>query len=199
MSLEPEHIREYKRVLANLLNVLIDEHVGHLLTLLERIPDDCRELRPAFTGISPPVEVPTHWIHLLRVIKLALTLKQSLLSQYDSFLQAYQKLSGLATRSPDETRLLDEVGKFLYDVDESTGQIERMAQLIMQEMRKGIVDAHGMDLSPGEDFYRMPIDPKAAERLGPAMDEIFAVCHKMVSLERIMQSLERLRKLILGA
>ncbi|MBI3396418.1 MAG: hypothetical protein HY042_11325 [Spirochaetia bacterium] len=196
--MDQEQIREYKRVLVNLAHVLIAEHIPHLVQMIEKIPDDAVEVRRQFQGGAVPDVVPAHWITALRIPKFALVLKQNLLANYDSFMNAYQVLSSKATRSKDESQLLEEIGKLLYDIDETTGEIERSIPKLLDAMRTSMTDHHNVPLDPGEDFYRSAIDEKAAAKLKPHLIEVYTTCHRMLELERLMLALVRLKGLILG-
>ncbi len=196
--MNPETVKGYKRIMANLLNILTEEQNVHVISMLEKLPDSLEDMRAEMAQKKNEIKIPRHWITLLRLIRYSLSLKSDLFAEYDSFVASYQTLSSKPARNVDEERLLKETGDFLYSSDEIFGDFDRLLTRLVAEMHKAMVEIHGMQLEPNEDFYRGMPDDKHQRKLDPLFKELLEINEKMTYNLRILAALMRMRKLILG-
>ena len=190
-------IQAYKRIMANMLNLLADEQIQHLVTMVEKVPDDTKEIRSEFEKRSD-VPRPQHWLTAVRLLKFNINLKNELVREYDGFLNTYQTLSQMQSRTSDQEKLLKETGDLLYQIDDLTGNSDRQVTKIFKELCATMVETHGMQLEPGEDFYKAKMTEKVITRLAADFTELNAPCREALKQISVMSALLRMRKLIMG-
>ena len=195
--MKPELVREYKRILANLLNALIKEQIPQIVVMLERIPDDAADLREQFQRRSGASRVPSYWISLLRIIRLSQVLRADIQEHYDHFLDAYRYLTNIGATGAHQERLLKECGEVLYRVDETFGNHERCVLRIVEEVNRLLVQRFGIQPEPTEDFYRMLVNDEDARVIAPLVEQLVTLCDGMLDLLRELVVLEDVRALLL--
>ncbi len=195
--MSPELVREYKRILANLLNALVKEQVPQIVVMLERIPDDTADLREQFQRRSGASRVPSYWISLLRIIRLSQVLRDDVRQHYDRFLDAYRYLTNMGTHGAHQERLLRECGDVLYRVDEVFGNHERCVLKLVEEVNRLLVQRFGIQPEPTEEFYRMLVNEDDARIVAPHTEQLVGLCDNMLELLRELEALEVVRALLI--
>lgn len=190
-------IREYQRILADLANVVTDEQLPRLLGILERLPDDCADLRRAFETNRNALAAPGTWLDALRILRFSVRLKTSLNDEYDNFVSAYQKLSSAGGGGENERKLLAEIGDLMYRIDDLSGEHERLATRLITQLSRSIQDTHGILMEPDEKLHGQPIPEDHVFRLTPLLRDLTALAAQLDEQLRIMGRLMRMRRLIL--
>ena len=195
--MKAELVREYKRILANLLNALIKEQIPQIVVMLERIPDDVADLREQFQVRSGASRVPSYWISLLRIVRLSQVLRADIQAHYERFLEAYRYLTNLGASGAHQERLLKECGDILYRVDELFGNHERCVVRLVEEVNRLLVQRFGIQPEPTEDFYRMLVNDEDARVVAPLVEQLVTLCDGMLELLRELAVLEAARALLI--
>lgn len=192
-----ELVREYKRILANLLNALIREQIPQIVEMLERIPDNADDLREQFERQRGAPRVPSYWISILRIVRLSQVLTKELQSHYDQIMEAYRQLTNQNKKSKHEERLLKECGDALYRVDEVSGNHERAVLRLVEETNRLLVQRFGIQPEPTEEFYRMVVNEDDAKFIGPLVEQLVGICDNMLDHLRLLNALDVVRGLLL--
>lgn len=191
-------IHEYNRVIADLTNVITNEQLPLVLSVLERVPDQGEDLRRQFeAGQLRTLSEVTTWMEHLRLLRLVVNLRTILGEQYDPFVQAYQQLSANASPGADESKLLNEIGDFMYRIDDLSGEYERLSMRLITELSKSLKLTYGILHEPRDDLHSQEVHEDHARRIDPMIDEVVELGRSMIDLERVMIALVRMRKLML--
>ncbi len=191
-------IHEYNRVIADLTNVITNEQLPLVLGVLERVPDEGADLRQQFeTGQLRMLSDVHTWMEHLRLLRLLVHLRAVLGEQYDLFVQAYQQLSANAEAGEDERKLLNEIGDFMYRIDELSGEYERLSIRLITELSKSLKLTYGILHEPRDDLHAQEVHEDHARRIDPMISEVVELGRGMIDLERVMIALVRMRKLML--
>ncbi len=195
--MDSQLIQQYKHILGNLLNALVKEQVPHVLDMLERIDDDGMDLRRIFDDANARREAPRHWIGILRFIRFGLGLKNEIMSDYETFIAAYQTLSSREGMSTDERQMIQEIGDYLQKADELTGNHGHVNQKLISLLHDALVDTYGLQPDPNDEFYKGVMPEEWARVLVPLLNDTLRLCEGMLEQIRIHAALERMRKLLL--
>jgi hypothetical protein len=196
-TLSPQLIREYNRVLADLTNVIVNDQLAALLGVLERVPDPGDDLRQSFETDPGRLRRASSWLDYLRLLRFSVNLRVALSEQYDLFVQAYQQLSVFPNPGADERKLLGEIGDFMYNIDDISGDYERLSVRMVTELSKSLKLTYGILHEPNEKLYSHEVHEDNAARLRPLIVELITLCGVMREQVNIMTALMRMRKLIL--
>lgn len=191
--MNPATLQFYKSIFAECLTSISEEVIPQILSHLEKIPDNAAEFRAAYETTP---SLPSHWITTLRFIKFSTVLASELKPNYENLMGSYQTLSGKA--GEDETKLLGEIGEFLYAVDEITGDLDRILPKLMRQIRTGMIESYGIVLQPNEAIYSDRIPDDQMVRLTIPIQELAGLCQRMIEQIKISVALSRMEKLILG-
>ncbi|MBX7057854.1 MAG: hypothetical protein K1X75_07290 [Leptospirales bacterium] len=193
----PELVREYNRILGDLVNLLTDEQLPMLLAMVERANDDCADLRRDLNAERLPALFRIkRWREALRLLRLSMALKSELAAEYDRFVIAYQQLSGKQKPDEDERKLIEEISALMYRIDELSGEQDRFALRYIGELSKALKAVHGimLELDPGAMEETIP--PAQLAQLQPEQEQLMKLTQELLQQVRIMTVLIRLRKLI---
>ena len=193
-------VSNYKAIAGELAISLTEDQHKYILGQLEKLSDDTREIDLEFQRhLDKKPEPPRHWLAILRTLKYQLNLRAGLLYRYDTFVQAYESLSRMKTPSDDQKQLLQEVGDFLYQVDDLAGIIERLLGRIIPALREAMTETHGIMIEPGDKLYHGKASDASYETLRPMLDELIGTCYKMKEQSRIETGLLRMIRLTLSS
>ena len=194
---DPKVVHEYSRVLADLTNVITNEQFPMILSVLENVPDEARDLHSLFAGDQRRLHHPIVWLDYVRLARFCVHLKAELSAQYDLFVQAYQTLSVKPNPATDEQKLLREIGDFMYVVDDLAGNYERLSIRVITELSKSLKLTYGILYEPNDLLYSHPVHEDHASRILPLIGELIQLCDQMREQVKIMVALERMRRLLL--
>lgn len=196
--MESPPVAEYKKLMVTLLNAFIQEQLNDLIRMLEQLPDDTADLIADFENRQVERTTPVHWIAILRFLRFSLVLKSRLGSSYDDFVAAYQSLNMIKNPDADHHRLIQELGNYLYRVDEIFGDLDRLVARLLTEINQGLVSIYGIQPDPGALFYRGKMSEEVGTIIQPLLKALLRQCYDMLEQLRIMQALWRMKKLLLG-
>lgn len=194
-ALSPALIRDYNRILGDLVNVITEEQLPQILRLMEPIADPVEDLRQAIESNQATPLFP-RWRDALRLIRLSFALQGSLSAEYDGFVIAYQNLSGKTKRDADENRLLEEISALMYRIDELNGEQERHCLRLLAEMSQAMKAVFGVMMEADPGALENPLTAGQQQRLVPAVQDLVQLLGEQARQARIMFRLKRLRKLI---
>ena len=195
-TLKQELPTEYNRLLVDLPNVVADEQLTALQEILDRVPDDCEDLFELLDSNADVLRNPRVWSDYLRLLRFSMLLKAEFAGPYDEFIKAYQMLSGVASPTNDQRKLLSEIGDLMYKIDELFGDYERLSDKIIQQVSASLKETYGVLLEPLDDLHSTEAHEDHAFRLSPHVKELVKFLADLKDLRKIKAALLRMRKLI---
>jgi len=193
--MQKELIQAYKNIMQLFLKAAATPE--QIKIELERIEDDAQDVIESFESHNMNPPIPSHWISLLRILRMSMSLIRRIYEKYDTFVSTYSNISSKAERTPDETTLHREIGEFLYKVDDLMGNHERLLSKLLTNMKTLLIDEYGISDDPDADFYRAHIPSEAQIKIKLEIQELYALCKEVSEEMQIMLGLDRLRKLII--
>ena len=194
--LNSEIIEGYKNAMSLFLNPTEKGSHENILIFLESINDSTMDLRSYFENSENELHSPSHWIAILRFMRISISLINDIKKDYDDFVDAYSKLSGLGHPNENEEQLKNEIGNFLYKVDDIIGRQERLLNHLIQEIKNILMDTFGIWDDPAEQFFRTEITLDAMIKIEEDLKTLSQICFELVLELRIMQGLKKLKSLI---
>jgi len=194
--LNSEIIEGYKNAMSLFLNPTEKGSHENILIFLESINDSTMDLRSYFENSENELHSPSHWIAILRFMRISISLINDIKKDYDDFVDAYSKLSGLGHPNENEEQLKNEIGNFLYKVDDIIGRQERLLNHLIQEIKNILMDTFGIWDDPAEQFFRTEITLDAMIKIEEDLKTLSQICFELVLELRIMQGLKKLKGLI---
>lgn len=192
-----ELVEVYQEMLEKIFYLVEEKEASRIVGLIEMIPDDASDLRREFIQNRDQMQRPVYWIAIIRVMKLSYTLRGELQESYDSFVSIYQELSSSKDRTEDESRLYQELGGFLYRVDDLFGDHDRYIHRLILSMRQAIIEDRGISPEMDDQFYRSSLSRETEKKYSPLIDELMDILDQFVEQIRVMTALDRLRSIIL--
>ena len=190
-------INSYKHAMALFLDPTAKGSPENILIFLESIKDPATDLRSFFENIETEIHSPSHWIAILRFMRVSLAVTEDIKAKYDNFVDSYSKLSGRGHPDENEENLQKEIGNFLYKVDDLMGRQERLLGHLIQEIKNILMDTFGVWDNPAEQFFRTEITLDAMFRIEEDLKSLSKLCHELILELRIMQGLQKLKDLII--
>ena len=194
--LNQEIIDGYKKAMALFLNPTEKGSHENILIFLESINDSTMDLRSYFENSENELHSPSHWIAILRFIRVSIALINDIKINYDDFVDSYSKLSALGHPNENEEQLKNEIGNFLYKIDDLIGRQERLLNHLLQEIKNILLDTFGIWDDPAEQFFRTEITMDAMVKVEDDLKSLSQICFELVLELRIMQGLKKLKGLI---
>lgn len=192
-----ELVDRYKGIMILFLDASEKGKPSGILSSLEKIPDQPDDLIKFFqiANINPPL--PSHWIGLMRFMRLSMYLLQRIQTKYESFMNSYSVLGKKKAPNENESHLHQEIGNFLYKADDSMGRQERTLAQLVETSKTLLMDNFGITDNPGEEFFRASISLEATVKIENDLKELSSICKELLHEMLIMERLDKIRKLIL--
>ncbi|MDH5655187.1 MAG: hypothetical protein OEZ34_04730 [Spirochaetia bacterium] len=192
-----EVIEGYKEAMSLFLNPTEKGTPEKILVFIESIDDSTEDLRHYFSDQEASIHSPSHWIAILRFIRISISLTNEIRTHYDDFVSSYTKLSSISSPEENQEQLKNEIGNFLYKVDDLTGRQERLLNHLIEEIKNILMDTFGVWENPAEQFFRTEITLDAMVRIEEDLKELSQLCFELVLESRIMHGLKKLNQLIM--
>jgi hypothetical protein len=187
-------IDSYKSILALFVKATEDDPLD-IIKRLESLKDPTEDVREQFTRLGGNPPLPLHWISLLRVIRMSISLIAELRSRYEAFVTFYSKFREKKSQTKDEQNLYKEIGDFLYKVDDLIGIHERLTVKFVTDIRSTLLNDFGVIENPEREYYRSKIKKENMDRIEDDARELYSICRRCVEEIRIMHGLDRLQRL----
>ncbi|MCB1173047.1 MAG: hypothetical protein KDK39_05765 [Leptospiraceae bacterium] len=193
-----DYIPLYSACIDDLVRPGADARSSQILTLLEAIDDSTADVNAIFRKEPKLLAEPVHWIDVLRFLRYSIQQKMLLNQFYDIFVSAYTDLGNILNPDEDEEKLKTELGLLMYSIDEATGNHERLAEKILQELAVHMNHAlmrHGNT----QNMYNSRISSSIQGRINELTQELSQIVHTFRENHAIAVALDRMRVLILGS
>lgn len=191
-------LEAYKRLTAELAGSLVEEQNQRFYKQLETLDDPTEDLDLEFMRYTRKKRpgLPVYWLSIIRTVKYSMNLKQQMLENYEIFVNAYENLSHRTDLNPNEHQLLQEIGDYLYNVDDLAGDADRLYPKLITGMREAMKRAHGVIIEPGPELYEGKLTSETKPVLEDALNGLIEICFRFKERIQIETGLLRMIRLI---
>lgn len=189
---------QYHNVMDAMLDVQADSHSSQILSRLELISDDTEDLYTLFKRDPGLLAKPGFLLDILRLVHFSSRLKRELGAQYDNFVSSYQLLSTRENRDDDESKLFQEIGDLMYQIDDLSGRHERLSDRLIKTMIRSLIDLLRTEQSDDSRMvYSTAVREDIQLRFRPLIEELLTLSASLYEQIAIMHALSRMRRLII--
>ena len=190
--MEPEIIQSYCDVLHQI--ILSGDEMPPILNQLDAIQDGTDGLLASFQKHG--TEMPAYWLSYLRIIKFSQNYKVRYTSHYDFYIELYDSLRELPSPNKDQSRMIQEITKVLYSMDDLSGRLDRAVTGLLQALRRGIQESHNVITESKDKILSSQVPQKAIPVLEDLYYELTAVTAEIIASAEHENSLYRIGKLM---
>lgn len=193
-TMQQELVQSYIELLHQITQKADRAELPAVLNQLENLKDDTQGLLSSFQKKGS--QMPACWISYLRIIKFAQNCRASYMRNYDFYMRLYDYLRSLSTRDADEERMIQEIGKTLYTMDDLSGRLDRSILHLMEALQKGILEQHNIITESKERIAASRVAQKNIDYLNDPYHELTAVTSEIIASLEHERSLYRLSQLM---
>jgi hypothetical protein len=188
-----ELVKYYKEFYKDLLETSKKEELDKLLIEFENIPEDIQDnLLQKLESFYKPFPLPLYFFSFLKIIKIALILKNKLFSNYNFYFNLYNKLRKKENRTEEENRLLTEVGEILYRMDEIDGNLKKTIPKLINTIQKQIQKSNNT-----ESIFLKKVTDENYEELYPVYEELIQIILNTLDELKLEKGLYKLSQFII--
>jgi hypothetical protein len=188
-----ELVKYYKEFYKDLLETSKKEELDKLLIEFENIPEDIQDnLLQKLESFYKPFPLPLYFFSFLKIIKIALILKNKLFSNYNFYFNLYNKLRKKENRTEEENRLLTEVGEILYRMDEIDGNLKKTIPKLINTIQKQIQKNNNT-----ESIFLKKVTDENYEELYPVYEELIQIILNTLDELKLEKGLYKLSQFII--
>jgi hypothetical protein len=188
-----ELLKYYKEFYKDLLETSKKEELDKLLIEFENIPEDIQDnLLQKLESFYKPFPLPLYFFSFLKIIKIALILKNKLFSNYNFYFNLYNKLRKKENRTEEENRLLTEVGEILYRMDEIDGNLKKTIPKLINTIQKQIQKSNNT-----ESIFLKKVTDENYEELYPVYEELIQIILNTLDELKLEKGLYKLSQFII--
>jgi hypothetical protein len=188
-----ELLKYYKEFYKDLLETSKKEELDKLLIEFENIPEDIQDnLLQKLESFYKPFPLPLYFFSFLKIIKIALILKNKLFSNYNFYFNLYNKLRKKENRTEEENRLLTEVGEILYRMDEIDGNLKKTIPKLINTIQKQIQKSNNT-----ESIFLKKVTDENYEELYPIYEELIQIILNTLDELKLEKGLYKLSQFII--
>jgi len=188
-----ELVKYYKEFYKDLLETSKKEELDKLLIEFENIPEDIQDnLLQKLESFYKPFPLPLYFFSFLKIIKIALILKNKLFSNYNFYFNLYNKLRKKENRTEEENRLLTEVGEILYRMDEIDGNLKKTIPKLVNTIQKQIQKSNNT-----ESIFLKKVTAENYEELYSVYEELIQIILNTLDELKLEKGLYKLSQFII--
>jgi hypothetical protein len=188
-----ELVKYYKEFYKDLLETSKKEELDKLLIEFENIPEDIQDnLLQKLESFYKPFPLPLYFFSFLKIIKIALILKNKLFSNYNFYFNLYNKLRKKENRTEEENRLLTEVGEILYRMDEIDGNLKKTIPKLINTIQQQIQKNNNT-----ESIFLKKVTDENYEELYPVYEELIQIILNTLDELKLEKGLYKLSQFII--
>lgn len=192
--MQKEIVQAYVELLHQIILADDTADLSAILNQLDGLKDGTDAMLASFQ--KKGTEMPAYWISYLRVIKFAQNYRASYTRNYDFYYRLYDYLHSMPSRNTDQERMVQEIGKMLYAMDDLSGRLDRAVTGLVEALRNGILESHNIVTESKDRILASKVPQKAIRWLDDPYHELTAVTTEIIASLEHERSLYRLSRLM---
>lgn len=192
--MQKEIVQAYVELLHQIILAGDTADLSAILNQLDGLKDGTDAMLASFQ--KKGTEMPAYWISYLRVIKFAQNYRASYTRNYDFYYRLYDYLHSMPSRNTDQERMVQEIGKMLYAMDDLSGRLDRAVTGLVEALRNGILESHNIVTESKDRILASKVPQKAIQWLDDPYHELTAVTTEIIASLEHERSLYRLSRLM---
>jgi hypothetical protein len=188
-----DKLQFYKEIFKDIATYQKKEEINFILEELEQLSDELSEnIIKEIEKFSKTFPLPLYYFSLIRIIKLAMDLKNKLFINYNYYFNLYNNLRKKINKIEEENRLLNEVGEILYRMDEIDGNLKRIIPNLIEVIRKQINQNQ-----EEESVFLKKITSESYSEIYPAYEDLVKVILNLLDELKLEKGLYKLSRLLI--
>jgi hypothetical protein len=188
-----DKLQFYKEIFKDIATYQKKEEINFILEELEQFNDELSEnIIKEIEKFSKTFPLPLYYFSLLRIIKLAMDLKNKLFINYNYYFNLYNNLRKKINKSEEENRLLNEVGEILYRMDEIDGNLKKIIPNLIEVILKQINQNQ-----QEESVFLKKITAEGYSEIYPVYEDLVKVILNLLDELKLEKGLYKLSRLLI--
>lgn len=192
--MQKEIVQAYVELLHQIILAGDTADLSAIVNQLDGLKDGTDAMLASFQ--KKGTEMPAYWISYLRLIKFAQNYRASYTRNYDFYYRLYDYLHSMPSRNTDQERMVQEIGKMLYAMDDLSGRLDRAVTGLVEALRNGILESHNIVTESKDRILASKVPQKAIRWLDDPYHELTAVTTEIIASLEHERSLYRLSRLM---